>query len=285
MKMLNIGCGTSYHPDWINIDLKPHSEDVICHDLTRKLPFKSRIFDACYSSHILEHFNSNDADFLIQEQKRVLKKKGIIRIVVPDLEVICKNYLQYLNELKQGNFNHEFRYDYSLLELYDQTTRITKGGELGKLWRAGSISDDNLEYIIYRNGKEAEKNIRQLQKPKEAIVRQPRKTLGKLSLKKTIRKLIKHTKRKTAETIISRLYGMKAVEAFREGLFRRSGEIHYVMYDEYRLKRLLRSHNFENIKVCRSDESKIPNFNTYQLDNINGEIRKPDSLFMEANRK
>lgn len=72
--------------------------------------------------------------------------------------------------------------------------------------------------------------------------------------------------------------------AFREGMFRNSGEAHKWMYDRYSLRRLLQSCEYTDIKVCTASESRIANFNTYRLDAVDGITRKPDSLFMEALR-
>jgi hypothetical protein len=67
--------------------------------------------------------------------------------------------------------------------------------------------------------------------------------------------------------------------------FRVSGEIHQWMYDRYSLSKLLAETGFSNIRQCKADESDIPNFRSYLLDTEeNGMIRKPDSLFIEANR-
>lgn len=64
----------------------------------------------------------------------------------------------YCEELTSGYLIHEFRYDYSLLELYDQVAREESGGELGNLWSFGNISD--LDFVIARGGKEAEVRIK-----------------------------------------------------------------------------------------------------------------------------
>lgn len=76
--------------------------------------------------------------------------------------------------------------------------------------------------------------------------------------------------------------GNKAALGVKEGLFRQTGEIHRWMYDRFSLRRLLEKTGFINVRVCRADESSIPNFNSYDLDMIEGRIRKPDSLFMEG---
>jgi hypothetical protein len=76
--------------------------------------------------------------------------------------------------------------------------------------------------------------------------------------------------------------GNKSKEAFAEGLFRDSGEIHRWMYDRFSLRRLLEKSGFTDVRVCRADESRIVGFNSYNLDVLNGKTRKPDSLFVEA---
>ena len=38
MKLLNIGCGKTIHPDWTNYDLVAEVDGVIRHDLTKGIP-------------------------------------------------------------------------------------------------------------------------------------------------------------------------------------------------------------------------------------------------------
>jgi hypothetical protein len=47
-------------------------------------------------------------------------------------------------------------------------------------------------------------------------------------------------------------------------------------------KRRLEQTGFVDVRVCRADESRIPDFNSYSLDVVEGKVRKPDSLFMEG---
>ena len=54
------------------------------------------------------------------------------------------------------------------------------------------------------------------------------------------------------------------------------------MYDEFSLTRLLKNNGFAQVKVLSAFESQIRDFDKYELDVINGEIRKPDSLFVEC---
>ena len=60
------------------------------------LPFADGTFDAVYHAHILEHLAIEEAPRFMQECVRVTKAGGIVRVVVPDLEAICRLYVEKL---------------------------------------------------------------------------------------------------------------------------------------------------------------------------------------------
>jgi len=121
MTKLNIGCGSVKPQGWINIDyslgarlsrvpfysfinrrlklfdLDPTGspwnwDGVLIRNLTKKFPWSDGSVDVVYASHIIEHFSKQDGLRLIKECHRVLKKNGIIRIIVPDLKVLIDRY-------------------------------------------------------------------------------------------------------------------------------------------------------------------------------------------------
>jgi SAM-dependent methyltransferase len=126
MRILNLGCGTktSSSPEVINIDwsmylkLKKNrilrmmaplylsgerlqkfnslSANVMCHDLSKGIPFESDSVDVVYHSHLLEHFDRDVAREFLLEIRRVLKPGGVHRIAVPDFEMLCKEYLCHI---------------------------------------------------------------------------------------------------------------------------------------------------------------------------------------------
>jgi hypothetical protein len=80
-------------------------------------------------------------------------------------------------------------------------------------------------------------------------------------------------------------HGSKKRRQFEQlGRFRMEGEVYYWMYDEYSLSKLLEEAGFQEISVCSAFESQIPDWEKYRdfLDVQDGQVRKPDSLFMEA---
>jgi len=105
MKFLNLGCGSNrpQMPLWINIDdlhsIFPNPEcperinmdkepNYLDHDLNKGLPFNDNEIDGVLCSHILEHMDIHNALKLIKECRRVLRKKGVLRVSVPDPELM-----------------------------------------------------------------------------------------------------------------------------------------------------------------------------------------------------
>lgn len=271
MKLLNFGCGSAFHPAWVNIDIASSSPEVRAYDIRKNLPYPDAEFDACYSSHVLEHLKQHEAQKLLSECHRVLKPKGIIRIVVPDLESIVRDYLNALEQVDSGLKEAESNYDWMMLELYDQTVRSFSGGEMKNFLIDPNIA--NKDFVWYRIGAEAEKfwEAQLLQKFlwEKIIAKKPSWFIQKIRF--IIPKLL-----------VFMTAGNEAMQAFEEGVFRNSGEIHRWMYDRYSLRRLLEQTGFVDVRVCCADESRIPDFNSYSLDVVEGKIRKPDSLFMEG---
>jgi len=95
-KYLNLGSGPRGINDgrWINIDgFEDTNVHYLC-DFNRRLPFGDGTFDGIFCEHVLEHFDYDNGKSLMTECFRVLKKSGIIRIVVPDGNIILNAYFK-----------------------------------------------------------------------------------------------------------------------------------------------------------------------------------------------
>jgi hypothetical protein len=117
---LNLGCGLQTPPGWVNVDgswnarlakfptirkifaavnllrpdkaAVPWSPNIFIHDIRKPLPFADGSTSAVFASHVLEHLYRNEAQQLIRESHRVLCTGGILRVIVPDLEAIIREY-------------------------------------------------------------------------------------------------------------------------------------------------------------------------------------------------
>ena len=56
-------------------------------DVTKRFPFGDGSFDYVFASHLLEHLYPGHAEFCVREAHRVLAPGGILRVVVPDLDL------------------------------------------------------------------------------------------------------------------------------------------------------------------------------------------------------
>ena len=276
MKRLNIGCGVVYHPDWINLDKIPQAPTIQPYDICNPLPFAEDSIDVCYSSHVLEHLTQEQAQAFIADCWRILKPNGIIRIVVPDLEAIVKAYLSCLESVataKQPDPIALANYHWLMLELLDQINRRFPGGEMANF--LGNPQLLNRDFIRDRIGQEAEGFWTAPKTNFSLQTRLKHKNWGWFLAKS--RYLV-------AAWMVRLIAGKSGQRAFCEGVFRQSGEIHQWMYDRVSLAALLSKNRFQDIQICQAMDSQIRGFNDYQLDIINGKVRKPDSLFMEARK-
>lgn len=276
MRLLNLGCGSTFHPSWINVDIISTSPHVKGCDLRKPLPFADGAFDAVYHSHVLEHFSREDGRRFMTEAVRVLRKGGVIRVVVPDLEQIARLYLGVLEKALQDDVRAQRDYEWMMIELYDQTVRTSSGGEMRKYIRDGGIED--LGFVRARVGVEADKLLSQGSETRShGFARLREKVSGK-----RIGDWGRFLRIAAAKAAVRALGGPESAVSYREGLFRNSGEVHKWMYDRYSLGKLLEEVGASSVKTCRADESLIANFERFELDSVNGRPRKPDSLFIEA---
>jgi predicted SAM-dependent methyltransferase len=108
---INIGSGLSGIAGWQNLDNSPTitlsripllnrwlktpawPRDVRRCDVRKGLRFGSATVRFIYSSHTFEHFTCAESLALAKECLRVLEPEGVLRIVVPDLERIVREYM------------------------------------------------------------------------------------------------------------------------------------------------------------------------------------------------
>lgn len=258
LRMLNLGCGDRYHKDWVNVDIQAAGKCVIAADLRSGIPFPECYFDAVYHSHLLEHLPRHEAKGLIDECYRVMKPGGTLRVVVPDLEAIVREYLKALDMIDAGDERGEFRYEWILLELYDQVVRTKPGGEMLTHLRQADMQE--ADYVIARTGTWAEDIIRSI----DPVSSSPDRWGGLRRIARTVRDRV-------------RLFFAPKRE------FRQSGEIHQWMYDRYSLSKLVSEAGFEDVRIVGSAESRIVGWTSYLLDiEADGRTAKPDSLYIEA---
>lgn len=91
MVKLHLGCGVrDFGPEWFHIDGGYYSH-VQARDIT-KLNFPDETVDQIYASHVIAYFDRHEIKPILKEWKRVLKTGGVLRLAVPDFEVMARLY-------------------------------------------------------------------------------------------------------------------------------------------------------------------------------------------------
>lgn len=277
MNKLNVGCGNRIHPEWANVDFVAVNAAVKAHDLRKGIPYPHDYFDCVYHSHVLEHLPKKSAEYFMRECFRVMKRGGILRVVVPDLEKIARGYLEALEKASSGSPGWDENYEWMLLELYDQTVRERSYGGLVDYFRRVPIP--NWDFIYQRWGVQAKILLKHFSE--QAAQEIPAATSRRNAWGYVFRspgRVLKHK-------LVRALLGEEDWEALQVGKFRREGEVHFWMYDAYSLSKLLRNTEFHQIRQCDANDSFIPAWTRFNLDTEpDGTVYKPDSLYMEAQK-
>jgi SAM-dependent methyltransferase len=108
------GCGQSCPVGWINFDASPNvilqkvpiirsfirtrfPKQVRYGNIVRGLPFAEGSVDGIYASHVLEHLSLDEFWKALENTFVLLRPGGSFRLVVPDLEVRTRTYLERLS--------------------------------------------------------------------------------------------------------------------------------------------------------------------------------------------
>lgn len=134
---LDVGCGNNFNFDFVHLDYHWMPGVDVCWDFSRKaLPLENSSFDGIFTEHCLEHIPYHSVAFVLKEFYRVLKRGGVLRIIVPDGEL----YLSEFVRIKRGenvllpyqrpddppmvringlfrNHGHQFIYDFETFRL------------------------------------------------------------------------------------------------------------------------------------------------------------------------
>ena len=92
---LEIGCGSSPQPGYVHLDVRDLEHvEYICNFEKEALPFQNDSLEEILSNHSIEHVSWRSLSFIFDEWMRCLIPGGRIFVRTPDLEFICKTYLE-----------------------------------------------------------------------------------------------------------------------------------------------------------------------------------------------
>jgi SAM-dependent methyltransferase len=95
----NMGCGRDRLPGYMGVDMHGDAADIKMDILELTLP--ENCADEIYASHLIEHLPQHRAPELLTKWHKTLKHGGKIVMETPDLEGLCKDYLEQSGEDKK----------------------------------------------------------------------------------------------------------------------------------------------------------------------------------------
>ena len=126
---LHIGCGKRFIPGFVHIDQVTFDHVEYKQDIRTLDRFSDESASLIYACQVIEYFDREEVMDVLQEWKRVLAPGGIIRLSVPNFEVITKLYsaglsLEWflgtlygkIDDGKGGHVYHRTTYDHKSLE-------------------------------------------------------------------------------------------------------------------------------------------------------------------------
>ena len=112
---LNLGCFNKKLPGFVNVDIREDVEPDIIDNAFTLEKFDDNSANIIYACHMLEHLDYNETKKALIRWYSVLKKNGLLRLAVPDMEKCCALFLllkdkSVIRSMFWGSQRHPFDY-------------------------------------------------------------------------------------------------------------------------------------------------------------------------------
>ncbi len=102
---VNVACGPQVLPGFVNLDLRPASDEVIAWDSRRSLPVSDGSARGIRAEQFVEHLETREElPAFLCDCHRALAPGGVLRVIVPDteryLQAYCRGDLTGFRELE-----------------------------------------------------------------------------------------------------------------------------------------------------------------------------------------
>ena len=132
---LHIGCGDIDAPGFVNIDARAARHIDFVTDRLDSVSFApDGVAQLIYMSHVLEHLPHNNVGRCLRELRRVLKPGGVLRISVPDFDLMLAIYdssgrdIDSIQEALMGGQDYRFNFHCAAFNRASLTKRLIAAG-------------------------------------------------------------------------------------------------------------------------------------------------------------
>jgi len=225
-------------------------------DVRKGLPYPDNAFDGIYAFHISEHLDWHENIAFTKEVLRILKPGGICRLSTPDLLLKATDYKEK-QQLYRDNPTEENRkkFQWATLVAIDQMVRLQGGGELLN----ALIAKDFVPAHVNHTHGDVFNNYMDKNAPKSGPLYN-----------------------KNLTYYLHRLWH-KVVELFPRNKPARFLENEIFYFDRISYPRLMQESGFADIDVPTFENSRIPNWEKYEVDKSpNGDYPIEPSVYVEG---
>lgn len=130
---VNLGCGPIDIPGYVNVDMLPLPHVHYVCGVQRLNVFADASIDLLYACHVLEHVPRRELGETLAEWRRVLKPGGLLRISVPDFDLLlamraAEGSLASIQDPLFGSFEHAYDLHHSAFDAASLGARLTEAG-------------------------------------------------------------------------------------------------------------------------------------------------------------
>ncbi len=97
---INLGSGHWKLEGWVNVDIDGDSRPDVLADLSAPLPFRDGCAQFMHTEDFIDQLTLEGAMAFLRECHRVLKPDGVVRVLTPDVQMLCGMYVNEPDALK-----------------------------------------------------------------------------------------------------------------------------------------------------------------------------------------
>lgn len=142
---LHLGCGDVDYPGFVNLDARPQPHVHHVQRIDRLKAFADDSVSLIYVSHCLEHFSHLHVVDVLREWRRVLKPGGVLRISVPDFDLMVATYLDTGRDMRSillalmGGQDYPFNFHYTCFNEAELSRLMLEAGlKAPRKWTFGT---------------------------------------------------------------------------------------------------------------------------------------------------